>query len=83
MGVWNSHTSVGNITGSLIAGIWVNHAWGWSFAVPGMIIGAIGVLAFFFLVTGNIQTSSLLAQSDLRPNKKISVFWVTGLKILG
>ena len=52
MGVWNSHTSVGNITGSLIAGIWVNHAWGWSFVVPGMIIGGMGILVFLFLVTG-------------------------------
>lgn len=50
MGIWNSHTSVGNILGSLIAGVWVNHAWGWSFVVPGIIIGALGVLVFFFLV---------------------------------
>ncbi|KAK3101050.1 hypothetical protein FSP39_000582 [Pinctada imbricata] len=50
MGVWNSHTSVGNILGSLIAGAFVNHAWGWSFVVPGIIIGALGIFAFFFLV---------------------------------
>ena len=52
MGIWNSHTSVGNILGSLIAGVWVNHAWGWSFVVPGIIIGSLGVLVFFFLVPG-------------------------------
>ncbi|XP_053408145.1 glucose-6-phosphate exchanger SLC37A2-like isoform X2 [Mercenaria mercenaria] len=50
MGIWNSHTSVGNILGSLIAGIWVNHAWGWSFVVPGIIIASLGVVVFFFLV---------------------------------
>ncbi|XP_060592082.1 glucose-6-phosphate exchanger SLC37A2-like isoform X2 [Ruditapes philippinarum] len=50
MGIWNSHTSVGNILGSLIAGVWVNHAWGWSFIVPGIIIGCLGILVFFFLV---------------------------------
>ncbi|XP_062053251.1 glucose-6-phosphate exchanger SLC37A2 isoform X3 [Lepus europaeus] len=50
MGVWNSHTSVGNILGSLIAGIWVNDQWGLSFVVPGIITGAVGVLTFLFLI---------------------------------
>ena len=52
MGIWNSHTSVGNILGSLIAGAFVNSAWGWSFVVPGIIIGTFGLITFFFLVTG-------------------------------
>ncbi len=50
MGIWNSHTSVGNILGSLIAGVYVSSAWGLSFIVPGIIIAAAGVLCFFFLV---------------------------------
>uniref|UniRef100_H3C9I6 Glucose-6-phosphate exchanger SLC37A2 n=1 Tax=Tetraodon nigroviridis TaxID=99883 RepID=H3C9I6_TETNG len=50
MGVWNSHTSVGNILGSLIAGAYVSSAWGMSFIVPGLIIAATGVICFFFLV---------------------------------
>ncbi|KAM9035188.1 glucose-6-phosphate exchanger SLC37A2-like isoform 2-T2 [Sarcophilus harrisii] len=50
MGIWNSHTSVGNILGSLIAGIWVNSAWGLSFIVPGIIIAVIGVINFLFLI---------------------------------
>ncbi|XP_042182898.1 glucose-6-phosphate exchanger SLC37A2-like [Oncorhynchus tshawytscha] len=50
MGVWNSHTSVGNILGSLIAGIFVSSAWGMSFIVPGIIIASTGILCFFFLV---------------------------------
>ncbi|KAJ8316241.1 hypothetical protein KUTeg_006255 [Tegillarca granosa] len=50
MGIWNSHTSVGNILGSLIAGAFVNYAWGWSFAVPGIIIGTLGIICFFVLV---------------------------------
>ncbi|KAF5394658.1 hypothetical protein PHET_10746 [Paragonimus heterotremus] len=50
MGVWNAHTSVGNILGSLIAGAFVESAWGWSFVVPGLLLVAIGVLTFFFLV---------------------------------
>ncbi|XP_047463806.1 glucose-6-phosphate exchanger SLC37A2 [Mugil cephalus] len=50
MGVWNSHTSVGNILGSLIAGAFVSTAWGMSFIVPGLIIASSGILCFFFLV---------------------------------
>ncbi|NP_001080464.1 solute carrier family 37 (glucose-6-phosphate transporter), member 1 L homeolog [Xenopus laevis] len=50
MGVWNSHTSVGNILGSLIAGYWVSNCWGMSFLVPGMIISFMGIICFLFLV---------------------------------
>uniref|UniRef100_A0A4X2M603 Glucose-6-phosphate exchanger SLC37A2 n=1 Tax=Vombatus ursinus TaxID=29139 RepID=A0A4X2M603_VOMUR len=50
MGIWNSHTSVGNILGSLIAGIWVDSAWGLSFIVPGVVIAVMGLISFFFLV---------------------------------
>uniref|UniRef100_A0A8C6TFN9 Solute carrier family 37 member 1 n=1 Tax=Neogobius melanostomus TaxID=47308 RepID=A0A8C6TFN9_9GOBI len=50
MGLWNSHTSVGNILGSLIAGYWVSSNWGLSFMVPGLIIAAMGLVCFLFLV---------------------------------
>ncbi|KAI0218090.1 Glucose-6-phosphate exchanger SLC37A2 [Lamellibrachia satsuma] len=50
MGIWNSHTSVGNILGSLISGAFVNDNWGLSFIVPGAIIAAMGILTFLFLV---------------------------------
>ncbi|XP_063804816.1 glucose-6-phosphate exchanger SLC37A1-like [Pseudophryne corroboree] len=50
MGVWNSHTSVGNILGSLIAGFWVSTCWGMSFIVPGLIICVMGAICFFFLI---------------------------------
>uniref|UniRef100_A0A8C2WRD1 Solute carrier family 37 member 1 n=1 Tax=Cyclopterus lumpus TaxID=8103 RepID=A0A8C2WRD1_CYCLU len=50
MGLWNSHTSVGNILGSLIAGYWVSSNWGLSFIVPGLIIAVMGIVCFFFLI---------------------------------
>ncbi|XP_075765410.1 glucose-6-phosphate exchanger SLC37A2 isoform X1 [Pelodiscus sinensis] len=50
MGIWNSHTSVGNILGSLIAGVWVSSAWGLSFIVPGIIVAIMGLVCFLFLV---------------------------------
>uniref|UniRef100_A0A5F8H1K1 Solute carrier family 37 member 1 n=1 Tax=Monodelphis domestica TaxID=13616 RepID=A0A5F8H1K1_MONDO len=50
MGIWNSHTSVGNILGSLIAGYWVSTCWGLSFVVPGIIIASMGTVCFLFLI---------------------------------
>uniref|UniRef100_A0A452RTU6 Glucose-6-phosphate exchanger SLC37A2 n=1 Tax=Ursus americanus TaxID=9643 RepID=A0A452RTU6_URSAM len=50
MGIWNSHTSVGNILGSLIAGVWVNEQWGLSFVAPGAVTAAMGVITFLFLI---------------------------------
>eukprot|EP00092_Neocalanus_flemingeri_P014087 GFUD01015196.1.p1 GENE.GFUD01015196.1~~GFUD01015196.1.p1 ORF type:complete len:522 (-),score=116.80 GFUD01015196.1:456-2021(-) len=49
MGIWNSHTSLGNILGSLIAGAFVNYNWGLSFTVPGIIIAGVGFLLFLFM----------------------------------
>lgn len=49
MGIWNAHTSVGNISGSLIAAALLRYGWGWSFAVPGAVIAVMGLVVFFFL----------------------------------
>uniref|UniRef100_A0A1I8GD31 Sugar phosphate exchanger 3 n=1 Tax=Macrostomum lignano TaxID=282301 RepID=A0A1I8GD31_9PLAT len=50
MGVWNSHTSTGNILGSILAGLFVNISWGLSFIVPGALIGFLGLMCLLFLV---------------------------------
>ncbi|XP_069691484.1 glucose-6-phosphate exchanger SLC37A2 isoform X2 [Periplaneta americana] len=50
-GLWNSHTSVGNILGSLIAGEYVEQDWSLSFIVPGILIAAMGFIIFLFLVS--------------------------------
>lgn len=50
MGVWNSHTSVGNIIGSVVASGVLEFGWGWSFLVPGVLVILVGVLVFLFLV---------------------------------
>uniref|UniRef100_A0AAY5EB65 Glucose-6-phosphate exchanger SLC37A2 n=1 Tax=Electrophorus electricus TaxID=8005 RepID=A0AAY5EB65_ELEEL len=74
MGVWNSHTSVGNILGSLIAGAFVSSAWGMSFIVPGIIIGTTGVICFFFLVESKLQRSTLRpsASGELSAYRSVS-----------
>ena len=50
MGIWNAHTSLGNILGGLIGGAFVDWNWGLTFIVPGAIIAAMGVIVFLFLV---------------------------------
>lgn len=49
-GIWNSHTSIGNILGTLIAAHYVETNWANSFMVPAMIMGAVGFIMFLFLV---------------------------------
>ncbi|KAF4385388.1 hypothetical protein G4B88_005720 [Cannabis sativa] len=49
MGIWNAHTSIGNITGSLLASALLSYGWGWSFVVPGLLIAFVGLVVFFFL----------------------------------
>ncbi|KAK4718379.1 hypothetical protein R3W88_016717 [Solanum pinnatisectum] len=49
MGIWNAHTSVGNITGSLVTSILLKYGWGWSMVVPGILIAFSGVVVFLLL----------------------------------
>ncbi|XP_060211513.1 putative glycerol-3-phosphate transporter 1 [Lycium barbarum] len=49
MGIWNAHTSVGNITGSLVASILLKYGWGWSMVVPGILIAFSGMIVFLLL----------------------------------
>ncbi|GLJ46895.1 hypothetical protein SUGI_0989120 [Cryptomeria japonica] len=50
MGIWNAHTSVGNICGSLMATSVLQYGWGWSFVLPGAVIAFAGIIVFMFLV---------------------------------
>ncbi|XP_038988231.1 putative glycerol-3-phosphate transporter 5 isoform X1 [Phoenix dactylifera] len=50
MGLWASHTSVGNILGSVLASSVLEFGWGWSFVLPGVLIIVVGALVFAFLV---------------------------------
>ncbi|XP_071706077.1 putative glycerol-3-phosphate transporter 1 [Rutidosis leptorrhynchoides] len=49
MGIWNAHTSVGNIAGSLTASYFLKYGWGWSMVVPGLMITVVGIIVFMFL----------------------------------
>ncbi|XP_015517599.1 glucose-6-phosphate exchanger SLC37A2 isoform X2 [Neodiprion lecontei] len=58
-GIWNSHTSLGNILGSLIAAEFVETDWGLSFMVPGAIMGVGGFLLFLFLAPNPVDVGCL------------------------
>ncbi|CAI0417831.1 unnamed protein product [Linum tenue] len=68
MGIWNAHTSVGNISGSLLAAAVLSCGWGWSFIVPGAFIVLGGVLVFLFLAPYpediGFTTAQLMATDD-------------------
>lgn len=49
MGIWNAHTSLGNITGSVVASLLLKYGWGWSLVVPGLGIIFVGMVLFLFL----------------------------------
>ena len=50
MGIWSSHTCVGNIIGSIVAAQALSHGWGWSFILPGCMLSAGSVLVYTLLV---------------------------------
>lgn len=51
-GIWNSHTSIGNILGTLIAAYYIESDWSNSFIVPGIIMAGVGFSLFLFVVDG-------------------------------
>lgn len=68
MGLWNSHTSIGNILGALVAGAFVEHNWGLSFIVPGVIIAVMGMLTFLFLVPHPEDVGCELMNGSIQTN---------------
>ncbi|CAD7695242.1 unnamed protein product [Ostreobium quekettii] len=50
MGIWNSHTSVGNMLGSFMAASVVGAGWGYSFILLAALISGVGVIVWLFLV---------------------------------
>ncbi|XP_053353372.1 glucose-6-phosphate exchanger SLC37A1 [Clarias gariepinus] len=75
MGLWNSHTSVGNILGSLIAAYYVSSNWGMSFIVPGIIIAVMGVICFLFLIEHPNDLKAITAQNTISGPQKLNKSW--------
>ncbi|XP_010919536.1 putative glycerol-3-phosphate transporter 1 [Elaeis guineensis] len=65
MGIWNAHTSVGNISGSLIAAALLKYGWGWSFAVPGFVIALVGLIVYLLLPVSPEAVEIEMEEDDL------------------
>ena len=77
-GLWNAHTSIGNILGSVIAGAFVEYNWGLSFMIPGTIIGLAGFFVFLFLVPKPQHVGCTVPDHHDRPNEtaaQVNIFW--------
>ncbi|XP_072948638.1 glucose-6-phosphate exchanger SLC37A2 isoform X2 [Epargyreus clarus] len=48
-GIWNSHTSLGNILGTMMAASYVEKDWALSFVWPALVMGVVAILVFLFL----------------------------------
>ncbi|XP_054820468.1 LOW QUALITY PROTEIN: putative glycerol-3-phosphate transporter 5 [Prosopis cineraria] len=68
MGVWSSHTSVGNIIGSIVASGVLEFGWGWSFVVPGLLIICVGMLVYLFLVVSPEDMGFVHSVSEIEMN---------------
>ncbi|XP_071706083.1 putative glycerol-3-phosphate transporter 4 [Rutidosis leptorrhynchoides] len=72
MGIWNAHTSVGNISGSLLAASVLDYGWGWSFILPGCFIIVAGIVVFMFLAAYP-EDVGFPYPSDSSPNARGSI----------
>ncbi|KZV29623.1 glycerol-3-phosphate transporter 5 [Dorcoceras hygrometricum] len=65
MGVWNSHTSVGNIIGSLVASSVLGFGWGWSFILPGIFIILVAIFVYSFLIVNPEIIGFMLSREEV------------------
>ncbi|XP_022887105.1 putative glycerol-3-phosphate transporter 1 [Olea europaea var. sylvestris] len=71
MGIWNAHTSIGNITGSLVASILLKYGWGWSMVVPGLGTTFIGLAVFLLLPVSPESVGADIDYDDLPSPQKV------------
>lgn len=71
-GIWNSHTSIGNILGSLVAGYYVERDWSMSFIMPAFVMGIVGILLFLFLVDSPEIVGCQVSRTNSRRNSNNS-----------
>ncbi|XP_075234454.1 major facilitator superfamily transporter 16 isoform X3 [Lycorma delicatula] len=71
-GIWNSHTSIGNIIGSLIASYYLEIDWSLSFIMPGLLMACIGFLNFLFLVSNPSDVGCTQPNRPSQRDKRLS-----------
>lgn len=50
MGIWNAHTSLGNILGTVVAAACLQYGWGYAFIVPGVMLVFLSLVVYAVLV---------------------------------
>ncbi|CBI24594.3 unnamed protein product, partial [Vitis vinifera] len=70
MGIWNAHTSVGNIAGSVIASVLLAYGWGWSFVVPGLMIAFVGLVVFLLLPVSPESVGAVAEEDQVHSPRK-------------
>ncbi|KAG8367511.1 hypothetical protein BUALT_Bualt16G0079500 [Buddleja alternifolia] len=65
MGVWSSHTSLGNVMGSIVASSVLGYGWGWSFVLPGVFIMLVAVFVYLFLVVSPESIGFELSEKEV------------------
>eukprot|EP00959_Pyramimonas_sp_CCMP1952_P371915 7788014-Pyramimonas_sp.AAC.1 len=87
MGIWNAHTSVGNIAGTFMASKLLSSGWGNSFVIPGVLMALCGVLVYFFLAVHPEDVGhgekSLASDSGGKRDTRKSVGFAAALRIPG
>lgn len=63
-GLWNSHTSLGNIVGSLVAGAFVRQDWGLSFIIPGFIMLVVALVCFLVVVPSPDDVPGMIEETN-------------------
>eukprot|EP00879_Flechtneria_rotunda_P018577 GHRR01019493.1.p1 GENE.GHRR01019493.1~~GHRR01019493.1.p1 ORF type:complete len:480 (+),score=139.47 GHRR01019493.1:95-1534(+) len=72
MGIWNAHTSLGNILGTVIAAACLQYGWGYAFIVPGVLISLLGLVVFATLVVQPADVGlSSNSYEPLPPSKSV------------
>ncbi|OTF74928.1 sugar phosphate exchanger 2-like protein, partial [Euroglyphus maynei] len=71
LGIWNLHTSFGNILGLAIAGVFVDIDWGLSLIVPGLICIIMAIISFLFLITDPNDVGINVNDVDVENNEKM------------
>ncbi|CAG9794617.1 unnamed protein product [Diatraea saccharalis] len=66
-GIWNAHTSLGNILGTLLAAAYVEGAWSLSFVYPAACMAAAALLVLLFLPPEPRHVAVLLPAPPRRP----------------
>ncbi|RVE52240.1 hypothetical protein evm_003159 [Chilo suppressalis] len=69
-GVWNSHTSIGNILGTLLASDYVEGDWSLSFIYPALAMGCVATLVFLFLPPEPKHVGIVLQPTDNCPSRQ-------------